>query len=300
MLESATRVFLPLQSRPMLHQAGTGTHGHLPVERFLLPKLWAIHCYPYWATLALKGQTFSIRPGCISVIPPGTPIEYRYRGRSRHVYAHFSFPGEAPAHQALPLFDYWGRDFAGLERQLQQVAAYADPSRNRAEAVLWNLLWQLSDRIPQETGDASHPAMEKACQIIETELSSPISIPHLAARTGFSHNHLSRLFREEKNSTIVEYIRKRRMQLARHLLVETTLPIKQVANQSGIPDLHLFNKTVRRELGGPPREIRRKALRAGVTRGKASDSRAGSGQGNAGKTARNAKRPRSRVRSQSP
>jgi len=40
------------------------------------------------------------------------------------------------------------------------------------------------------------------------------------------------------------------------LLVYSTLPVKVIASEVGIPDLHLFNKTIRRELGHSPRAIR--------------------------------------------
>ena len=47
------------------------------------------------------------------------------------------------------------------------------------------------------------------------------------------------------------------MERARYLLEHSTMPIKAIARDVGIPDLHLFNKTVRRELGKSPREVRK-------------------------------------------
>jgi transcriptional regulator GlxA family with amidase domain len=44
---------------------------------------------------------------------------------------------------------------------------------------------------------------------------------------------------------------------ARHLLLNSTLPIKVIAREVGIPDPHLFNKIIRRELGKAPREVRK-------------------------------------------
>jgi transcriptional regulator GlxA family with amidase domain len=55
---------------------------------------------------------------------------------------------------------------------------------------------------------------------------------------------------------VVGYIRRLRTERARHLLVNSTLPVKAVAVQVGLPDLQQFNKVIRRELGRSPREVR--------------------------------------------
>ena len=46
------------------------------------------------------------------------------------------------------------------------------------------------------------------------------------------------------------------MARAQHLLSQSTLPIKAIAEEVGIPDLQHFNKVVRRKLGGAPRRLR--------------------------------------------
>lgn len=81
-------------------------------------------------------------------------------------------------------------------------------------------------------------------------------MPEVAEAVGVSHNHLIRLFRAETGGTVVAYIRRRRMEQARHLLRESTLSIPAVAASVGIGDLQAFNKACRRELGASPRTIR--------------------------------------------
>jgi len=73
---------------------------------------------------------------------------------------------------------------------------------------------------------------------------------------GTHNNHLTRLFHTTYGVTISAYIRQRRAERARHLLLHSTLPIKAIAAQVGIADLHLFNKTIRRVLHDSPRRVR--------------------------------------------
>jgi transcriptional regulator GlxA family with amidase domain len=67
---------------------------------------------------------------------------------------------------------------------------------------------------------------------------------------------LVRLFRRHLETTPVAYIRKRRAEHAKHLLIHTTLPMKSIARQIGLTDLQQFNKLLRKTLGRSPRAIR--------------------------------------------
>ena len=95
--------------------------------------------------------------------------------------------------------------------------------------------------------------------MIERRLGDSLNVADLAEELGISHNHLTRLFRSKYGMTIAGYIRKRRVERARHLLAFSTIPVKSVAVEVGIPDLHLFNKTIRAVLGRSPRAVRERA-----------------------------------------
>jgi len=46
------------------------------------------------------------------------------------------------------------------------------------------------------------------------------------------------------------------MERALHLLKHTTMAVKTIAAEVGLPDLHFFNKTIRAATGLGPREYR--------------------------------------------
>ncbi|MFD7180572.1 hypothetical protein ACFV90_11225 [Streptomyces sp. NPDC059904] len=68
------------------------------MDELELPDLWQFHLYDHEADLSLGGVEHAFRTGSVSLVPPGTPVRYRYRGRSEHLYVHLRLgaAGEPP------------------------------------------------------------------------------------------------------------------------------------------------------------------------------------------------------------
>jgi AraC-like DNA-binding protein len=220
----------------------------------------------YHATLRINGEVFPIHPGSISVTPPDAQLEYSYRGRSVHAYAHFTLE-RGGSDVLIPAMQYQGDDFAALNRDFEHAVGTFSTQPARATARLWDVLWELVEysKAPGTPAAHGHPAVAEAIKIIELRLGEPIAVASLAHQLDISHNHLTRLFQGEVKTSVVAYIRQRRMQRARHLLTQTTLPVKAIAAQVGIRDLHAFNKTVRREFGISPRDLRSRSSTASTS-----------------------------------
>lgn len=249
---------MPLKNQPVLVQASLAVHGQKRrVEEYLLPELWALHLYRYEAEIELNGKTLAIGPGFAGVTPPNTRMVYRYRGESRHIFAHFRLAtgGDRVAMQAV---QDAGEIFAGLSRDLEAAAGWLPAQPRRASVRLWDVLWQLAGApaAQREPGERLHPALGRAVREIELRMAERLSIPDLAQRVEVSHNHLTRLFRAQFGVTVEGYIRQRRVERAQHLLAHTTFAIKTIAAEVGLPDLHYFNKTVRAATGVSPRGYR--------------------------------------------
>ncbi|MFF4276721.1 helix-turn-helix domain-containing protein [Streptomyces sp. NPDC001536] len=256
------QVELALDQPPHVANAGVGVHGSAgPHEVFRLPRLWQLHLYGYSGTLEFGGVSHPIRPGHVSLVPPDTEVHFHYDvPRCEHLYAHFLMPGDGERRR-VPAMQDAGAEAAVLSGLLRQTVAASTQSPARASAELWTVLWRMTNL----TGDAGnspgprHPALRTAMAHIEEHLAGPLSIPVIARAAGVSHTHLTRLFREDTGSTVVGYIRHRRMERARHLLIASTLAIPAIAAAVGISDLQAFNKTCRKELGASPRAVRQAA-----------------------------------------
>ncbi|GAA1659214.1 hypothetical protein GCM10009830_00220 [Glycomyces endophyticus] len=246
---------VPLGAPPEVVNAGVGVHGLTAAEeRFRLPDLWQLHLYAYEGELDVGGTVHPIRPGHVSLVPAGTEIRFRYRGRSEHLYLHARLADRGGAHR-VPVMQDAGAEVPVLDAMLRKAVTATDPVRAAAEA--WAVLWRLTELRPRAAGEGPHPAVAAALARIEERLPGPIAVPDIAAAVGLSHNHLTRLFRAGTGSTVVAHVRRRRLQRAEHLLRESTLSIPAIAASVGIPDLQAFNKACRREFGRSPRAVRR-------------------------------------------
>lgn len=252
---------ISLDLPPEVVRAGKGVHGRNGNERYLMPHLWSLHLYSYQATVRLGDRRFPIRPGYAGIVPPNTPMEYEFRGVSEHLFVHFRCA--APTSQettplSIPAMQDLGDDFAHRYRALAEIVGDVRRPLYRVQAHVWDLLGFLTTPVPIAAthSPASHPAVRHALQQIELRLAETLSVVALAREARVSYSYLGRLFQQALGTTVVGYIRERRLRRAEHLLRHSTLPIKTIATAVGIPDLHLFNKSLRRSLGKSPTAVR--------------------------------------------
>jgi AraC family transcriptional regulator len=72
-----------LDEPPSVVNLGVAVHGTVGRrDVFQLPDLWQLHLYGYDAEVIVDGVAHTIRPGSVSLIPPGVVVQYLYRGPS--------------------------------------------------------------------------------------------------------------------------------------------------------------------------------------------------------------------------
>ncbi|MET0693757.1 MAG: AraC family transcriptional regulator [Propionibacteriaceae bacterium] len=249
-----------LERPPEVVRAGVGRHGTSGlVDRFSLPELWSLHLYSYRATLLVEGRPYEIRPNDVSLVPPQSKIEYRYLGPSQHLYAHLRIePHGKPT--SLPIVQPAGAESPVLTALMTGAVDSFPTGSEQAQANVWAVLWRL-EAMARSLRDAHRSRyVADAITYLEANLARPVTVPEVAAHLGISHNHLTRLFQAELDSSVVGYLRTARMALASHLLRDSTMSIAAVATTVGIRDLQAFNKACRRVLGASPREVRATGL----------------------------------------
>ena len=113
------------------------------------------------------------------------------------------------------------------------------------------------ERAPMTT--PGHPLVERAMAII-AEAHDPDG-PGLAEKLGVGERQLRRLFAAHLGASPKAVMQTRRHLLARQLVVETDLPLTEVALAAGFDSLRRFNHVFRTLYGRPPSAMRRAASR---------------------------------------
>ncbi len=256
---------VPLGSVPEIVGASVGVH--LPESQrertYRFAGFWTMHIYRHAGEIRVGGERFEIKPGWASMIAPGVEHHYTFVGRAEHAYVFLKFAeGLEGEKRVVPVTQDLGVRFLGMDRGLREAIAWSATEPCRAEVRVWDLLWQLVDEGGGEAGEegvvraGAHPAVRKACEWMELNMQAAVTLEKLAVEGGVSGAHLTRLFKKEVGMSVFDYLRRRRTARAGTLLRHSTLSIKEIAGEVGIGDLHLFNKTVRRELGCSPRKYR--------------------------------------------
>ncbi len=112
------------------------------------------------------------------------------------------------------------------------------------------------------------PLIQQVMNDIFLHMDGEFSLHSLAERAGVSDSYLSARFKEETGDTLSKWIREKRIDRAKGLLLRDSLTIAQVAEQVGILDVSYFIRLFRKEIGMTPGEFRAKAQSGGEYEGK--------------------------------
>ena len=102
-----------------------------------------------------------------------------------------------------------------------------------------------------------HPKLVAAIKIMEDNLEDPLSPDILAKSVGLSRRQLERLFRHHIGRSPTHYYLELRLHRARLLLIQTDLPIVDVAVACGFVSASHFSKSYRQQFNRAPRDERR-------------------------------------------
>ena len=105
-----------------------------------------------------------------------------------------------------------------------------------------------------------NPIIKKVCSFVEQNLSCDISLENAAEYAGVSSFYLSKLFKEEKGETFINYVTDKRLEKSRQLLAETDSSIKEITANVGYNDQNYFSRIFKNKYGVSPKEYRKSNL----------------------------------------
>lgn len=101
----------------------------------------------------------------------------------------------------------------------------------------------------ETTGDI----VETVTQYIDTHLSEDLNVAMLAGIVYVSPDHLTRMFKKKRGQTVGEYIKQKRMDMAKHLLRDERMTITAVADMMGYSNYSYFIEQFKKYTGVTPK-----------------------------------------------
>ncbi len=200
------------------------------------------------------------------IADPKTAYYYPREGRNPWTFVWIAFDG-APARQMVreltarhgPVFE-----LPENHRIIQRLLEFRKDDRApRAIAPAWgarvvvDLLLTLGAARETPSDEGPECALiERAQEAVAGNLGRNINVKELARLLGVSREHLTRKFKEQTGMTPHDYLLRQKMLFACHLLKETSMRNKEVAQRLGYAQPTHFSRTFKRVLDMPPARFR--------------------------------------------
>lgn len=149
-----------------------------------------------------------------------------------------------------------GHDLLRIEDLLQELSAATDQAALLNAGLGYGLLqaWAAFRRAQEVPVDALHPAVERAARVIRDEEDCG-SLEQLAHRVGLSAARLSRLFKSQTGSTLVDFRNRQRLERFRQIhAADENSTLLEAALAAGFGSYPQFHRVFRRQMGRSPRE----------------------------------------------
>jgi len=217
------------------------------------------------------GIRFKLQPGRIYLIPASTPLNMHCKAKMLQRWAHFRaelpngfdvFQIFAPAYELeLSSCPSWAP--AMLDRLWEIPEEGGELEMLEAESILRLFISLLLSRGPEcQDSDAKMASMLKfkaAFEYIEANLDKRITLEDLAHRVFLHPSYFSNEFRRRMGIPPMEYVRARRIERARNLLLDPVSKMSEIAAKTGFTDAFHLSRTFKRIAGLSPSEFRRRS-----------------------------------------
>ena len=93
---------------------------------------------------------------------------------------------------------------------------------------------------------------------IEKDPTSFLTVGKAAEYLNWSESHFSRRFKDETGLSFIQFVKDKRLEKAKLMLVHTTRPVSRIANQLGFRPENYFSRVFKKQTGMTPGEYRDK------------------------------------------
>ena len=255
---------VPQQNDLHFHMCGTT----YPNKSYMIQRLQSsVSCIEYivsgQGTVTVNGKTFEAKAGDTYFLPQGADHYYASDKKQPWEKVWINLSGGYP----LQLAKLWGIEgvshFPGLDTSdlFSKLHYYAEhPEQANAASKCTALVTELFYRMSEShfaPAQKKLTAVEKMLRYIEQHETEAVRLEQLAAVCEKSPSQAERLFHKEMGMPIYRYVLGRKIELARQLLSETGMSVRDVASYLSFEDEFYFSGLFRRKTGFSPTQYRK-------------------------------------------
>ena len=126
----------------------------------------------------------------------------------------------------------------------------------RFSLLLTCLIKQLETQLKVEK---EHPLVLKIKNYIKNNISEKITLASISEYTFFSAVHCETVFKQKTGVSIIEYVLKERIALAKTLLMEGSFPLTKISELVGFFDYNYFSRVFKKKTGYTPLAYKKSA-----------------------------------------
>jgi AraC family transcriptional regulator len=101
--------------------------------------------------------------------------------------------------------------------------------------------------------------LKQARDFLHAHVNEGLSLGVIAAAVGTHPSHLTRAFKQHYHCTVGDYVRRQRVEYARHRLSTSDIPLAQIAREAGFSDQAHFSRIFKNLTGMTPSQFQKAA-----------------------------------------
>ena len=202
-----------------------------------------------------NGKTIVLKENDAILSAPGA-IQERLAGKEEVRYVSFNFTLLPDATLSMPTYlpQVISRDIRTMISVFSQ--SHLSPlyhSTEKAINLLNYILFEIQDALSMESNNEAVSAIIK---YIDATISSPPSLPNIAAQVHLSKEYVAHIFKRETGKTVIEYVNERKMLIAKDLILENKLSLEEIARSLGYSNYSYFSKVFKKHFNTSPIHFR--------------------------------------------
>lgn len=206
-------------------------------------------------TYFANGERFEMRKNDAILLPPGT-LRERLASKEKADYVSFNFETLPESELKLPLFLK-----NVITNDIKRLVDVFPPkhlsslyySKEKLINLLNYILFEILETVSFESNNSD---IIKIIKFIDENIYAKITLKMLGEHVHLSEEYVSYIFKKNVGKTVIEYINEHKMLLAKQMIEEEEMSLKDISEVLGFENYGYFSKVFKKYFKATPNSIK--------------------------------------------